>query len=219
MTGLATLTFPRVCIGCSKIGELACSECNASLRPNPRQIYGENFKLFSALTYDVVTSKYILAAKEEGNRFAQDLVSQSITSAVAALLEVTKLEGPIAIVTIPSSKESIRRRGMDFLRPISQAVCDQLNQDRKIFQTNSVLRITKRVSDQTGLSEIQRSSNLAGAFRVTARDHQALPIILIDDVITTGSTLREAVRALQESNLTVLGAATACASERRLLIR
>ncbi|MFM8235920.1 MAG: phosphoribosyltransferase family protein [Actinomycetota bacterium] len=41
----------------------------------------------------------------------------------------------------------------------------------------------------------------------------------MDDVITTGSTIREAVRALKERNLTVLGAATACASQRRLLIR
>jgi len=49
--------------------------------------------------------------------------------------------------------------------------------------------------------------------------NEALEYGIIDDVITTGSTLREAVLALKERNLTVLGAATACASQRRLLIR
>ncbi|NBX11637.1 MAG: ComF family protein, partial [Chitinophagaceae bacterium] len=36
------------------------------------------------------------------------------------------------------------------------------------------------------------------------------PIIVIDDVVASGSTLREAVRALKERNLTVIGAASAC---------
>ena len=73
--------------------------------------------------------------------------------------------------------------------------------------------------DQSGLSETQRYENLAGAFEVSPGFNSQIPIVVIDDVITTGNTLREAVRALKERNLTVLGAATACASRRRLPIR
>ncbi len=79
--------------------------------------------------------------------------------------------------------------------------------------------MNKRVVDQSGLSETQRHDNLFGAFKVAKPLNSAAPIIIVDDVITTGSTLREAVRALKERNLTVLGAATACATQRRLLIR
>ncbi|MFM8752799.1 MAG: phosphoribosyltransferase family protein [Actinomycetota bacterium] len=45
------------------------------------------------------------------------------------------------------------------------------------------------------------------------------PIIVVDDVLTTGATLRNAILALNERKMTVLGAATACASAHQLLIR
>ena len=87
------------------------------------------------------------------------------------------------------------------------------------FVVRPILSITKKVIDQSGLSETKRNANLFGAFEVVKPFRPTSAIIVIDDVITTGSTLREAVRALKERNLTVLGAATACASQRRLLIR
>ncbi|MBM3743396.1 MAG: phosphoribosyltransferase [Actinobacteria bacterium] len=43
-------------------------------------------------------------------------------------------------------------------------------------------------------------------------------MLVIDDFISTGSTLREAIRALKQRNLIVIGAATACATQRRLAI-
>jgi predicted amidophosphoribosyltransferase len=79
--------------------------------------------------------------------------------------------------------------------------------------------MSRKILDQTELTQSQRELNLSGAFKVAPDFFTVKPIIIIDDVITTGSTLREAVRALKERNLTVLGAATACASQRRLPIR
>ena len=45
------------------------------------------------------------------------------------------------------------------------------------------------------------------------------PIIIVDDVVTTGATLSSAYMALRERKMTVLGASTACASAHQLLIR
>ena len=87
------------------------------------------------------------------------------------------------------------------------------------FLPRSILSLRRKVKDQSGLSATERQQNLAGAFAVTEAFDSQIPIIVIDDVITTGNTLREAIRALKERNLTVLGAATACASRRRLPIR
>jgi predicted amidophosphoribosyltransferase len=94
-----------------------------------------------------------------------------------------------------------------------------MENDSMRFVARPMLSITKKVIDQSGLSETKRNANLFGAFEVVKPFRPTSAIIIIDDVITTGSTLREAVRALKERNLTVLGAATACASQRRLLIR
>ncbi|MFM7623546.1 MAG: phosphoribosyltransferase family protein, partial [Actinomycetota bacterium] len=59
----------------------------------------------------------------------------------------------------------------------------------------------------------------SGAFYADLKIPITTQLVILDDVVTTGSTLREANRALKERNLTALGAATACASQRRLLIR
>jgi predicted amidophosphoribosyltransferase len=79
------------------------------------------------------------------------------------------------------------------------------------------LEIRKRVSDQSSLTEVERIQNLEGALGVRP-DISGKSVIVIDDVITTGSTLREAIRVLEERNLTIIGAATACATQRRLAI-
>lgn len=78
---------------------------------------------------------------------------------------------------------------------------------------------TKKVRDQAGLNSQERQRNLEGVFELREGTMEARPIILIDDVITTGSTLTNAILAIRERNMTVLGAATACASAHQLLIR
>jgi predicted amidophosphoribosyltransferase len=82
------------------------------------------------------------------------------------------------------------------------------------FTVAQLLEVRKSLHDQTGLTNLERLRNLAGAFQVKneiVRDfYDSRPIIVIDDVVASGSTLREAVRALKERNLTVIGAASAC---------
>jgi len=71
------------------------------------------------------------------------------------------------------------------------------------------------VQDQAGLGAAARSANLDGALRVRRR-HRALPAgavaVLVDDVVTTGSTLTEAARALEAAGVVLLGAATVAAA-------
>jgi predicted amidophosphoribosyltransferase len=82
-----------------------------------------------------------------------------------------------------------------------------------------ILIHTKRVRDQAKLNSRERSQNLRGVFTVRDGVFAERPIVVVDDVITTGSTLRNAILALNESKMTVLGAATACASAHQFLIR
>ena len=61
---------------------------------------------------------------------------------------------------------------------------------------------TRRTRPQVGLSRAQRRENVAGAFTVSAGVLSALAgakIVLIDDVITTGATVRACARVLKAS--------------------
>jgi len=61
------------------------------------------------------------------------------------------------------------------------------------------------VRDQRGLGAADRKLNLAGAIRL--RERLPGPVVVVDDVITTGATMTEAVRCLVDGGTTVLGVA------------
>jgi predicted amidophosphoribosyltransferase len=220
--GLKSLVFDSSCIICG-FGKLEfCVTCQEQWRSNPRQITGESFKVFSSISYNDVARSVVLAAKENSLSTARKLIIQEIKLNIERLcLSETKPPREVLLVPIPSSARAKRRRGGDFIFEISRASSAELNRehDGLCFASRSLLKMNRKILDQTKLTQSQREINLSGAFKVAQDFFTVTPIIIIDDVVTTGSTLREAVRALKERNLTVLGAATACASQRRFPIR
>jgi predicted amidophosphoribosyltransferase len=78
----------------------------------------------------------------------------------------------------------------------------------------------RKVRDQSQLNLVDRSENISGAlsispdFTTPIRAGNTGPkIIVIDDLITTGATLAEAIRALRTAGFTVLGAVTSCTAK------
>jgi len=68
------------------------------------------------------------------------------------------------------------------------------------------LRLVRQTADQHALGREDRTRNLARSMRATALPGS--PVVVVDDVVTTGSTVREAARALaSQGDVEVLGAA------------
>ena len=81
-----------------------------------------------------------------------------------------------------------------------------------------MLRQGRRVADQSGLDALARARNLEGALRVRGRPGSTgLPVVVVDDLVTTGASLAEAARALDGCGFVVLGAAVVAATVRRSL--
>ena len=82
------------------------------------------------------------------------------------------------------------------------------------FKTLKILQHQRVVKDQSQLNSQQRSSNIAGAFSTSidlpspAGPGNIGPLIIVDDLVTTGATLAEAIRALRTAGFTVIGAVT-----------
>jgi predicted amidophosphoribosyltransferase len=68
------------------------------------------------------------------------------------------------------------------------------------------LRIVRRTRDQAGLGATERERNLRGSMR-GRRLLAGRSVLIVDDVLTTGATLREAARAVTEAGGVVAGAA------------
>jgi len=77
-----------------------------------------------------------------------------------------------------------------------------------------ILQHQRAVRDQSKLNSQQRNRNIAGAFSTTynlakaASSGNTGPLIIVDDLVTTGATLAEAIRALRGAGFSVIGAVT-----------
>lgn len=81
------------------------------------------------------------------------------------------------------------------------------------YRISDSLELVRKVRDQSGLHADARAENLKGAFGVKAGSYPCGDLVLIDDVVTTGSTLREAARALTCQGFQVLASVTACVAQ------
>ncbi len=173
------LLFPSRCFGCQKIGPSICSECRSSWHPHYYRTKVDGLTVHSSLLYTPTASKIILAAKESGLKRADELVIDAIVLA----LQRSKLDLTLSrLVPIPSSKSSQRRRGRSFIVDLVRQISLRTG-----IEVVDCLQLSRRVLDQSGLHRQERSTNLAGAFRVSS--HVRGELILVDDVVTTGATL------------------------------
>lgn len=158
----------------------------------------------------------IVAHKEEARyalaRPLGDVLATAVRSALGA-------HSGAWLCPVPSARSTVRRRGHDPLRRITKAAIRSLRRQGYDARPADALRVVRRPDDQAGLSAERRAANLGGAFAARSRWAERLtdqPVLLVDDVITTGSTLAEACRALESQGIAVFGCAVPAATRRRV---
>lgn len=109
------------------------------------------------------------------------------------------------LVPMPSMKSSFANRGFNPAEELAKRISRQAVRGANIkVPVSRCLKLTGTVSDQASLSGEARRTNLDGTMSVTV-----FPVgysaILIDDVVTTGATLREAQRCLAKAGVKVQG--------------
>jgi predicted amidophosphoribosyltransferase len=119
------------------------------------------------------------------------------------------------LVPVPSHPAVVRSRGHDPLLRLTRQAAGALRGDGARVRVKAVLRVTARPGDQADLGAVARAANVHGRFAARPRWVADRPVVLVDDVVTTGATLREAQRALEAVGTTPIGAATVAATRRR----
>lgn len=120
------------------------------------------------------------------------------------------------LVPVPSHPAVVRARGQDPLLRITRQAAAELRRRGVTVSVRSALRVVARPGDQAGLGARDRARNVAGRFQLREGVVRPdVPVLIVDDVLTTGATLREAQRALEAGRVLPYAAATVAATRRR----
>jgi len=210
MRSLSELIFPSRCISCSQLGISICSVCRSSWHPHiyyrELLVLGNSYPVISAVPYSPIASRVLLSAKESNLSAADNLLIKAISHSLTFFV---RRYGSGNLIGIPSRSSATRKRGRNFMVEITNSVANANSLD-----SLDILRHIRSVRDQSKLDLAQRSQNIDGALGVSIGSSKAAkignirPLIIVDDLITTGATLAEAIRALSTAGFAVIGAVT-----------
>jgi predicted amidophosphoribosyltransferase len=100
-------------------------------------------------------------------------------------------------------------RGQDPMLRMARVASSRLRESGRSVAVLPALTHRRKVADQAGLGRRARGENLDGALAVRASSARLLgerPVVLLDDVMTSGATLAEAARALRAAGHAPIGA-------------
>lgn len=205
---LINLLMPSECIICAAQGSNVCDSCVKKLAFTPRKISRQTIGSltgFATCEYNADVAKLVHEFKE-GH---QTSVAKVITPAMSQAIRHFDFEN-IALVPIPSKRESYSTRGFEPASVLAKALARQVAKDlNELLRVERLLSFSQVVSDQASLSGQDRRTNLIGS--MVAKAPRKNPrggkprVILVDDIVTTGSTIAEGYRCLGAIGLEVVG--------------
>jgi predicted amidophosphoribosyltransferase len=168
---------------------------------NPLEIQKQGFKIYAGASSNSKLINIALKAKEDNDLLSRKYLAKLISDG-ARPIHIR----PIPVVPIPS------RRQANFVRGIKHTT-ELVREVSRIEQIEvfDILSHRKKVKDQSGLNAAARFENLEGAFEILKKNVPR-EVFILDDMVTTGATIKAAATALKVRNIQVLGVITAFAS-------
>lgn len=196
---------PFECIQCGLEDNLLCSKCRHYFMPSQaicfycRQVLGRNQycscfrhehlinRLYFVSSYNGITKKIVLSLKSSGRvgvaRLMAEIMAQNILN-----------KNNLIVTHIPTASKRIRLRGFDHSALLAREISKKLN----IPSIKFLLKNNQ--SQQVGSSKEQRQKNMKNAFLIqNNKILKGANILLVDDVLTTGTTIEVAAKELLSS--------------------
>ena len=190
---LGNFLFPRKCPFCGAVtgGRLLCSSCerDSALYRGERPVSGTFGRCASPLYYTGPSGGYP-PLQVSGPHRRLDCFGRLMADCAARWYS-----GEFDTVTwVPVSRKRLRQRGFDQSRLLAASLCVD-------WHVAPVETLRKAVDNpaQSGLTDAEhRRANVLGVYEALPENIRDKRLLLIDDIVTTGSTLTECVRVLRE---------------------
>lgn len=192
-----------------------CDECAALLQPRPRfrrsldvgdLVTGLRVPLVCSLDYRGPVRQMLNAFKDDGQRSLASWLAPALLASIDhALVACPRTNQVPALIPVPTRRSSRHRRGLDHVELLGTAVARSDSQYRR----RRVLRDTRSDPGSKYLNAEDRYARVREASAVKRIiPSPGTPAILIDDIVTTGATAREATATLVLAGMDVVAVAT-----------
>ncbi|WP_066426700.1 ComF family protein [Anabaena sp. 4-3] len=185
-----------------------CENCTRQLKKcqhhHPHSLWKPPIPVFSWGVYGGIIKRAIAVMKYE----RQPQIARPLGQWMGEtwLLNSLHQKQQILVVPIPLHPSKQKQRGFNQAALIAHSFCQTTGLKLK---EHGLARV-RETQAQFGLSASERENNLSAAFTIgsdfRARPPQN-PVLLVDDIYTTGATARSAVHILRQSGIVVLGLA------------
>ncbi|UCC45478.1 MAG: ComF family protein [Candidatus Zixiibacteriota bacterium] len=210
--------FPPLCLGCSDFHEGDLDICNTCLnRIDKREhpvcltclgglensvecdICGDDaFPLLAYGEYVGPLKEVIISLKFRGLKSPAALFAQKAAEQFADAIAALK---PQALVPIPLHPTREYFRGYNQAALFARELAGQLDLECDM----SLIQRIKRRRPQSRMNLRSRTRNIQGVFSATSQSNEPRRLLLVDDVVTSGATIREVRRVLTGAGHTVVG--------------
>lgn len=222
----ADLLLGSACVGCARPGNALCVRCAVPLQQPPTRVSPDPPPAglpptYAVTAYDGAARAALVAHKERRVLALRRRLGTALAHSVLGVIggeHPAGVRAPPALVTVCSAPRTVRQRGHDPLWSLAAGCRRHLRRLGLTVPLWPALRLRRQVADQAGLDAAERGANLRGAYAVRPRYTRRLagwPVVIVDDIVTTGATAAEAARALQAGGAQPIGVAVLAATRRR----
>lgn len=184
-----TYLFPQWCRVCNGEGSFLCATCKGNLHHEIKKSDEEKMSFFYCTHYSArAAQELVRLCKYHFLKPAGVMMGEMM--GLAWQFEKERLPTIDAVIPLPLHSKRFAERGFNQ----AEIIAKKFGEIVGIPVRPNILVRVKMTQPQVDLKGDERMKNVANAFEVTRMFHGS--ILLIDDVITTGATMREAMSAL-----------------------
>lgn len=206
---ILNLIYPQTCGICGKLATNSlCKKCEIELKKQSdiniikqgKEIENKYFnELMYIFKYEGQIRKLILDYKFNEKTYIYLTFVNFLLKNKKIFENIKKYD---TIIPVPISKKRLKERGYNQSLLISREIAQKTNLE---LVNNSLIK-TKNIIEQSKLNKEDRMQNIQGVYEL--KNQQLIEnkkILLIDDIYTTGSTVNECSKILQQGNPNKIG--------------
>ncbi|WP_228060593.1 MULTISPECIES: ComF family protein [unclassified Coleofasciculus] len=182
---------------------------------NPSEFWHEELPVFVWGNYGGVLKRAIAALKYDNKPQLARPLGYWLGEAWQKS-PVAKESKKLTVVPIPIHPSKRQKRGFNQAELIAQSFCQFTGYSHQPFGLERI----RETEAQFGLSVQERSQNLTGALEIGKsfrRNSPTSPVLIVDDIYTTGATVRSAAQILRKQGIKVYGVVAIASSKKGMM--